>query len=114
MPEQPAPRRADEWRVALPEGAAPPYRVFLNGVAQQPDRDYRIDGRWLCFDRPLTPKPPLGGWRKLVLSLGIGVYGDLTADVVDLQFTRGGTRASATNLPIIPPPDPPRGSPPPS
>ena len=40
-------------RVALPPQVTPPYEVYVNGVPQQADADYRVDGRELIFDREL-------------------------------------------------------------
>ena len=44
---------AEGWRVELPRAAERPFRVFVNGVAQEEGRDYEVDGRHLVFDRPL-------------------------------------------------------------
>ncbi len=41
-----------------------------------------------------------------MLLAGIGVYGDLKADVVDLQYHSGGRPQLASGLPVIPPRDP--------
>jgi hypothetical protein len=38
-----------------------------------------------------------------MLAIGIGVYGDLRGDVVDIGYRVGGTTRVATGLPIIPP-----------
>ena len=35
------------WRVPLPRGAEPPYRVFVNGVPQEEGSDYEVRGREL-------------------------------------------------------------------
>lgn len=103
-PESATPGRV--WSVALPEAAEPPYEVFVNSVQQASGSDYVVEGRWLRFGRPLTPKPDLTGWQKLVLSLGIGVYKDLRADVIDLQYSAGGRVRSASGLTVIPPQEP--------
>ena len=94
------------WSVPLPDGAEPPFEVFVNGVQQSAGADYSVQGRWLRFARPLTPRPSLSGWQKFVLSLGIGVYRDLRADVVDVQYTRDGRVTLATGLTALPPQEP--------
>jgi hypothetical protein len=38
-----------------------------------------------------------------MLGMGIGVYGDLKGDVVDVSFRRNGQTELASGLPIIPP-----------
>jgi hypothetical protein len=43
--------------------------------------------------------------RRIMLLLGIGVYGDLKADQVDVQYHSGGRAQLASGLPIIPPQD---------
>lgn len=89
-------------RVALPSGAEPPVRVFVNGEEWAEGEDWSLDDGVLRFGRPLRPKPRLGFWRSLVLSLGIGVYGDLRGDTLDVTFRRHGRQEQAS-LPITPP-----------
>ena len=43
-------------RVELPDGATPPLRVFVNGVAQEEGKDYRLEGRTLVFEDRLLKK----------------------------------------------------------
>lgn len=89
-------------RVALPDGAEPPLRVFVNGEERLEGEDWSHEDGVLRFEQPLRPKPSLGFWRSLVLSLGIGVYGDLRGDTLDVTFQRGGRQEQAS-LPITPP-----------
>ncbi|MGB1712173.1 MAG: hypothetical protein ACPHP1_06360 [Miltoncostaeaceae bacterium] len=94
----------DVWSVALPEGAKPPFQVWVNGEPREEGSDYAVEGRWLRFSSPLRPKVRrrgLGG--RMVMLAGIGVYGDQKADVVDLRYHVGGHVKHATELPIIPP-----------
>lgn len=91
------------WSVPLPAGAEPPYSVFVNAQPRQEGVDYVVEGRWLRFTTPLKPQPRLGPGRRLMLALGIGVYGDLRGDVVDVSYRAGGLSALASGLPIIPP-----------
>jgi hypothetical protein len=91
------------WSVALPPDADPPYDVYVNGERRTPGVDYTVEGRWVRFTTPLKPQPALGLGRRIMLGMGIGVYGDLTGDVVDVSFRRHGQSELASGLPIIPP-----------
>jgi hypothetical protein len=86
-------------RVTIPDGVIEPFEVFLNGVPQQPGRDYRIVGRALVFERPLAREGRLGFWRWLSLFLGVaGTYRQ--NDSVDVVYQSGGRRAVASGLPF--------------
>jgi hypothetical protein len=89
------------WRVPLPRGAEPPYRVFLNGVPQQEGRDYEVRGSELHFSQPLE-KERLGMGRWTAMFLGLwGSYGK--NDQVDVQYRLAGREVHATGLDILPP-----------
>jgi hypothetical protein len=89
-------------RVSLPPEVTEPYEVFLNGVPQQPGRDFLVEGRSLLFDRPLAKEGKLGLLRWLSLFLGIaGTYRQ--NDSVDLVYQAGGRREVVTGLAIEPP-----------
>lgn len=90
------------WRVPLPAGAQPPYRVWVNGVPQAEGQDYAVRAGALCFTRPLAKEGKLGLGRWLLGSVGIGTY--RKNDSVDVQFTRHGREELATALDIEPPP----------
>jgi hypothetical protein len=90
---------SDRTRVQLPPDAVPPYEVYVNGVVQREGIDYRAEGRWLLFDRPLTREGRLGFWRWLSMLLGVaGTYRQ--NDSVDLIYTRAGSRVVASGLPL--------------
>ena len=74
-------------RVKLPDGANPPIRVFVNGVAQEEGRDYRLEERELVFpDRLLKKEGRLGFWRWTSMFLGlVGTYKQ--NDSVDVHWT---------------------------
>jgi hypothetical protein len=92
------------WRVPLPRGAEPPYRVFVNGVPQREGRDYEVVGGELLFTRPLE-KERLGVGRWTAMFFGLfGSYGK--NDQVDVQYQLGGRTAHATGLEILPPSQP--------
>jgi hypothetical protein len=88
-------------RVRLPADVVRPFEVFVNGVAQQEGRDYRIEGRTLVFDRELRTEGSLGFWRWLSLWVGIaGTYRQ--NDSVDVAYRRGGKPVVAARLPLEP------------
>jgi hypothetical protein len=61
-------------RVRLPRGVREPYTVFLNGVRQEPGRDFRVEGRVLVFPADLRKEGRLGFWRWFWGAWGIGTY----------------------------------------
>ena len=95
---------SERWRVPLPRGAEPPYRVFVNGVPQAEGQDYTIERGALVFRRHLE-KERLGVGRWTAMFFGLfGSYGK--NDSVDLQYRLAGRDVSATGLEIIPPDQP--------
>jgi hypothetical protein len=93
-----------KWRVPLPDGAKPPYKVFVNGVPQEEGRDYEVRSHELHFSKPLEKERiGLGRWTAMFLGLW-GSYGK--NDSVDVQFRRGGRETVATGLDIVPPDQP--------
>lgn len=93
------------WRVPLPRGAEPPYRVFVNGVPQREGADYELAGRELRFSKPLE-KERIGAGRWTAIFLGLwGSYGK--NDSVDVQYRLAGREMVATGLDILPPEDQP-------
>jgi hypothetical protein len=92
---------SERWRVPLPRGAEPPFRVFVNGVEQTEGRDYELRGRELHFARPLE-KERLGMGRWTAMFFGLfGSYGK--NDSVDVQYRLGDRVTVATGLDILPP-----------
>ena len=89
----------EQSRVTIPDRVTEPYEVFLNGVPQQPGRDFRIEGRMLLFERPLAREGRLGFWRWLSLLLGVaGTYRQ--NDSVDVVYEAAGRRVVVTALPM--------------
>lgn len=83
----------------LPAGVGDAVEVFVNGVLQQPDRDFRREGDELVFERRLAREGRLGFWRWLSLFLGVaGTYRQ--NDSVDVVYEAGGRRIVATALPL--------------
>jgi hypothetical protein len=92
------------WRVPLPRGAEPPYKVFVNGVPQTEGVDYELRGRELHFGQPLEKERiGLGRWTAMFLGL-FGTYG--RNDSVDVQYRLAGRETVATGLDILPPDQP--------
>ena len=92
------------WRVPLPRGAEPPYRVFVNGVPQRQGADYEVRGRELHFTKALEKERiGLGRWTAMFFGL-FGSYG--RNDSVDVQYSLAGRETVATGLDILPPEQP--------
>jgi hypothetical protein len=93
---------AERTRVKLPAGLGDDFEVFLNGVRQQPGKDFSRDGDELVFERRLAREGQLGFWRWLSLFLGVaGTYRQ--NDSVDVVYNDvGGRRHVAHELPLLP------------
>ena len=91
----------DVHEVALPADAQPPIRVYVNGEELAEGERFVVDGHALRFAPPLHAQPPLGWWRKVLLGIGIGVYGDLKGDTLDLQYRSAG-QARVVTIPLTP------------
>jgi hypothetical protein len=90
----------ERTRVQLPAGAGSHFQVYLNGILQEPGRDFRREGSELVFDRRLAKEGRLGFWRWLSLFLGVaGTYRQ--DDKVDVVYAVGGRRTVATGLPLV-------------
>jgi hypothetical protein len=63
-----------ESRVPLPSAVREPYKVYLNGVLQEPGRDFRVRDRTLVFPLELAKEGRLGFWRWFWGAWGIGTY----------------------------------------
>lgn len=86
-------------RIELPAEVRRPFQVFVNGVPQEPARDYDVIGSTLVFRRSLAKEGRLGFWRWLSIFLGIaGTYRQ--NDAVDVVYERDGRRVVASDLPI--------------
>jgi hypothetical protein len=83
--------------VRLPQSVVP-LEVFLNGVKQEPRRDYRLEGSTLVFpNRRLAREGRLGFWRWLSLLLGVaGTYRQ--NDSVDVVYEVNGKRLVLSDL----------------
>ena len=85
-------------RVKLPPGAEAPYVVFINGVEQKEDEDYRVAAGEIVFTREIV-KEKVGTGRWLAMYLGLfGTY--RKNETIDLQFQREGKTGLVSDLPV--------------
>jgi hypothetical protein len=85
-------------RVELPAGVGESYEVYVNGVPQQPGRDFDRIADTLVFRRSLAQEGRLGPIRWLSMLLGIaGTY--RKHENVDVIYESGGRRTVATLAP---------------
>jgi hypothetical protein len=86
--------------VELPPHVPARFEVFVNGVPQKRDVDYRLEGRRLVFDRELKKEGQLGFWRWFLGAWGIGTYRQ--NDSVDIRYDINGLPQVAEGLEIEP------------
>ena len=84
-------------RVRLPPDVREPFEVYLNGVRQEPGRDYGTEPGVLVFDRELR-KDKISGWRWFLGAWGVGTYRQ--HDSVDIRYEAGGQPRLAEGLEI--------------
>lgn len=78
-------------QVELPDGVTDDFEVYVNGVPQRREVDFRQVGATLVFSRRLVGEGRLGFWRWLSLFLGVaGTY--RRNDTVDVVHQVGGRR----------------------
>src|SRR4030095_7243851 len=58
-PHRDASHMAEESRVELPPAVPEDFEVYVNGVRQEPGRDFSVHGGTLVFTRPLAHESPL-------------------------------------------------------
>jgi hypothetical protein len=85
-------------RVQLPPGVGESYEVYVNGIRQEPGRDFdRLAGE-LVFRRELAQEGRLGPLRWLSMFLGVaGTY--RRHETVDVVYEADGRRTVATLVP---------------
>ncbi len=85
-------------RVHLPPGVGDSYEVYVNGIRQEPGRDFDRLGGELVFRRELAQEGRLGPLRWLSMFLGVaGTY--RRHETVDVVFEADGRRTVATLVP---------------
>ena len=88
-------------RVRLPRGVREPYTVYLNGVPQEPGRDFTVERGVLVFQTELRKEGRLGFWRWFWGAWGIGTY--RKNDQVDVAWeveVPPASRTRSTSSPI--------------
>jgi hypothetical protein len=86
-------------RIQLPPGVGDRYEVYVNGVLQQPGRDFDRLGGELVFRRELAQEGRLGPIRWLSMLLGVaGTY--RKHENVDVVYDVGGRRTVASLSPM--------------
>ena len=82
-------------RVELPRAVGDDYEVYVNGVRQEPGRDFDRIGDELVFRRTLAREGRLGVLRWTSMLLGIaGTY--RKHETVDVIYDAGGGRRHVT------------------
>jgi hypothetical protein len=91
---------SERTHVELPPHIPPAFEVYVNGVRQEPGRDFRVEGRSLVFPRALEEEGKLGFWRWASMWLGIaGTY--RKNETVDVVYESGGRRQVETGLRLV-------------
>jgi len=85
-------------RVPLPHGVTEPFTVYLNGVRQEPGRDFQVRAGALVFQAELAKEGKLGFWRWFLGAWGIGTY--RKNDQVDIAWQVEGRPVVAHALDI--------------
>ena len=85
-------------RVRLPPAVGDRYEVYVNGIRQEPGRDFDRVGDELVFRRELAQEGRLGPLRWLSMFLGVaGTY--RRHETVDVVYEIEGRRTVATLTP---------------
>lgn len=93
------PRAIPVTSVPPPTGATGPVEVYVNGEQWHEGEDFQVRDGQVHFTRSLRAQPKLKAGRKLMLAVGIGVYGDLRRDTLDLRYTLNGS-PQMVNIPL--------------
>ena len=84
--------------VKLPAAVREPYDVYLNGVRQEPGRDFQVREGALVFPGELVKEGKLGFWKWFWGAWGIGFYGK--DDQIDVTWEVDGRPRVAHALEI--------------
>ena len=88
-------------RVRLPRGAQPPLKVYVNGVEQRENLDYRVGDAQIVFARPILKEEKLSGIRWASMLIGVvGTY--RKNETVDVEYTLRGETKLASDAEILP------------
>lgn len=84
--------------VALPDGAGSPISAFVNGTERSEGNGISVQDGRIWFEDPIRVPQATTFGAKLMLSFGVGVYGDLKGDTLDIKFQRNGRTEWITNV----------------
>lgn len=88
-------------RVRLPRGAERPIRVYVNGIEQAEEGDYRVAGGMVVFNREIIKEEKLSGVRWLVMLVGVvGTY--RKNESVDVEYRFRGETKLISDVQILP------------
>jgi hypothetical protein len=87
---------AETW-FDLPPGVETPLEVYVNGIPQKVDTDYRLVGKALVFPRPLEPEVKMSKVQWILVALGV-TGSHKKYDSVDVIYERDGRRLVAPGL----------------
>lgn len=86
-------------RAALPRGAGPPIRVYVNGIEQAEGTDYEVRDTEIEFARPIVKETVTPGrWAAMYLGL-FGTY--RKHETVDVEYTADGEVRLASDVAIV-------------
>jgi hypothetical protein len=86
-------------RVRLPRGAEPPIKVFVNGVEQQPGRDYDLRRTEVVFRRPIVKEGKVSGVRWIAMLMGLfGTY--RKHEQIDVEYRLAGRIKLLADAPV--------------
>ena len=86
--------------IPLPEGAEPPIVAYVSGAELTEGKGIRVRDNRIWFDQPLRIPHATSVGGKLMLMVGIGGYGDVKGDTLDLAFRRAGEAQWLTDIPL--------------
>jgi hypothetical protein len=87
-------------RAALPQGAAEPIRVHINGVEQTRGPDFDVGDGEIVFTRPIVKETVTPGrWMAMYLGL-FGTY--RKNETVDIEYQLNGETKLAADVDILP------------
>jgi hypothetical protein len=88
-------------RVRLPRGAERPIRVYVNGIEQAEDGDYRVADGMVVFNREIIKEEKLSGLRWLVMLVGVvGTY--RKNESVDVEYRFRGETKLISDVQVLP------------
>jgi hypothetical protein len=82
--------------IDLPSFIDGDFEVYVNGILQEYEGDYRLNGRTLVFSRSLAAEVKMSPVQWVLVAVGVGNYAKF--DTVDIVYERDGRKLVATGL----------------